>query len=92
MSGHRIPPFKGGTTHFYSSTKFAVNAITEATRRELRELKTHIRVAVSIFTLIVVFLSDGLCIPIIVCCILTVDDMSWTCENRISRQIAGRYG
>ncbi|XP_062516040.1 dehydrogenase/reductase SDR family member 11-like [Corticium candelabrum] len=45
MSGHRIPPFKGGTTHFYSSTKFAVNAITEATRRELRELKTHIRVA-----------------------------------------------
>lgn len=47
MSGHRIPPMKGGMTHFYTATKYAVTAITEATRRELREMKTHIRIAVS---------------------------------------------
>lgn len=46
MSGHRIPPSTIGMTHFYSATKYAVNAITEGTRKELRQMKTHIRVAV----------------------------------------------
>ncbi|KAK7883082.1 hypothetical protein WMY93_029256 [Mugilogobius chulae] len=30
-------------THFYTATKFAVTALTEALRQELREVKTHIR-------------------------------------------------
>eukprot|EP00118_Oscarella_pearsei_P024918 m.307116 g.307116 ORF g.307116 m.307116 type:complete len:255 (+) comp41917_c0_seq1:40-804(+) len=42
MSGHRIPPI-GSSFHFYSVSKFAVNAITECTRQELREIKSHIR-------------------------------------------------
>ncbi|XP_070826804.1 dehydrogenase/reductase SDR family member 11-like [Chaetodon trifascialis] len=41
MSGHRVVP--AAATHFYSSTKFAVTALTESLRQELREAKTHIR-------------------------------------------------
>ncbi len=46
MSGHRIPITP--TTHFYCATKYAVRAITEGHRQELRELKSNIRVAVLI--------------------------------------------
>lgn len=42
MAGHRIPPGGGG---FYAGTKFAVRAMTEALRLELRELKSNIRVS-----------------------------------------------
>ncbi|CAD5125011.1 DgyrCDS13251 [Dimorphilus gyrociliatus] len=42
MSGHRVIPSSKG--HFYSATKFAVKAMTEGTRQELREAKSHIRV------------------------------------------------
>ncbi|XP_050391973.1 dehydrogenase/reductase SDR family member 11-like [Patella vulgata] len=42
MSGHRIPPKTA--VHFYSATKYAVTALMESTRQELRELKSHIRV------------------------------------------------
>lgn len=41
MSGHRV--VSNADTHFYSATKFAVTALTEALRQELREAKTHIR-------------------------------------------------
>ncbi|XP_075892541.1 dehydrogenase/reductase SDR family member 11-like [Nelusetta ayraudi] len=41
MSGHRV--VHSADTHFYSCTKFAVTALTEGLRQELREANTHIR-------------------------------------------------
>ena len=41
MSGHRVPPTGG----FYASTKFAVRAITEALRSELKSLGNKTRVS-----------------------------------------------
>ncbi|XP_041797043.1 dehydrogenase/reductase SDR family member 11-like [Chelmon rostratus] len=41
MSGHRVVPW--ASTHFYSATKYAVTALTEGLRQELREANTHIR-------------------------------------------------
>jgi NADP-dependent 3-hydroxy acid dehydrogenase YdfG len=41
MAGHRIPGIDSGV---YAATKFAVRALTEALRRELRERKSPIRV------------------------------------------------
>jgi NADP-dependent 3-hydroxy acid dehydrogenase YdfG len=41
MAGHRIPGIDSG---MYAATKFAVRALTEALRRELRERKSAIRV------------------------------------------------
>ncbi|XP_059186925.1 dehydrogenase/reductase SDR family member 11-like [Centropristis striata] len=41
MSGHRV--VHSTDVHFYSSTKFAVTALTEGLRQELREANTHIR-------------------------------------------------
>lgn len=40
MAGHRVPPGSG----FYSATKFAVRALTEALRQELRAAGSQIRV------------------------------------------------
>lgn len=45
MSGHRV--VFSADTHFYSATKYAVTALTEGLRQELREAKTHIRATVS---------------------------------------------
>ena len=42
MSGHRVPTGTGG---MYSATKFAVRALTEALRRELKAEQSAIRVA-----------------------------------------------
>ncbi|MEE2788759.1 MAG: SDR family NAD(P)-dependent oxidoreductase [Myxococcota bacterium] len=42
MSGHRVPTGTGG---MYSATKFAVRALTEALRRELKSDQSAIRVA-----------------------------------------------
>jgi len=42
MAGHRV--VQNRFFHFYTSTKFAVTAITEGIRQELRELKSNIRV------------------------------------------------
>lgn len=42
MAGHRIP---GSTNNFYSGTKFMVRTLAEGLRRELKEIKSHIRVA-----------------------------------------------
>ncbi|KAB7503574.1 hypothetical protein Anas_13282, partial [Armadillidium nasatum] len=33
------------SSRFYASTKFAVRAITEGLRQEMRELKSHIRIS-----------------------------------------------
>ena len=41
MSGHRVPPTGG----FYAPTKFAVRAISDALRMELRSVGSHIQVA-----------------------------------------------
>lgn len=44
MSGHRV--ISSADVHFYSSTKYAVTALTEGLRQELREANTHIRATV----------------------------------------------
>ncbi|KAM7412861.1 hypothetical protein PAMA_020312 [Pampus argenteus] len=41
MSGHRV--VQKTDVHFYSATKFAVTALTEGLRQELREANSHIR-------------------------------------------------
>ncbi|XP_029028329.1 dehydrogenase/reductase SDR family member 11-like [Betta splendens] len=41
MCGHRIVPISN--IHFYTATKYAVTALTEGLRQELREARTHIR-------------------------------------------------
>ncbi len=41
MSGHRVPPTGG----FYAPTKFAVRAITDALRAELKAVKSPVQVA-----------------------------------------------
>jgi NADP-dependent 3-hydroxy acid dehydrogenase YdfG len=41
QSGHRVVPSPTG--HFYAATKFAVTALNEGIRNELREIKSHIR-------------------------------------------------
>ncbi|CAB1352485.1 unnamed protein product, partial [Coregonus sp. 'balchen'] len=41
MGGHRMVP--SADEHFYCATKYAVTALTEGLRQELREAKTHIR-------------------------------------------------
>ena len=45
MSGHRV--VQSPNTHFYCATKFAVTALTEGIRQELRERKSNTRVTVS---------------------------------------------
>lgn len=47
MSGHRV--VHSADTHFYSCSKFAVTALTEGLRQELREANTHIRATVRPF-------------------------------------------
>ncbi|KAB7496427.1 Dehydrogenase/reductase SDR family member 11, partial [Armadillidium nasatum] len=42
--GHRIPNMPGA--HFYCGTKFALMAVSEGLRQEMRELKSHIRISV----------------------------------------------
>lgn len=47
MSGHRVVP--QSVAHFYSATKYAVTALTEGLRQELREAQTHIRATVRVW-------------------------------------------
>jgi len=44
MGGHRLGP-RGNASNFYCATKFAVNALTEGLRSELRGINSHIRVS-----------------------------------------------
>lgn len=45
LSGHRLPP--GSVVgHFYSTTKMMVKGLCEATRNELRNLNSSIRISV----------------------------------------------
>ncbi|PWA22077.1 hypothetical protein CCH79_00010278, partial [Gambusia affinis] len=44
MCGHRVLP--NADIHFYTGTKYAVTALTEGLRQELRDAKTHIRATV----------------------------------------------
>ncbi len=44
MSGHRV--LNSADAHFYTASKYAVTALTEGLRQELREAKTHIRATV----------------------------------------------
>ncbi|RXG56135.1 hypothetical protein Avbf_07220 [Armadillidium vulgare] len=32
--------------HFYTATKYALNAVSEGLRQEMRELKSHIRISI----------------------------------------------
>ena len=41
MSGHRV--VNSADTHFYTVSKYAVTALTEATRQELRGMKSAVR-------------------------------------------------
>ena len=45
MSGHRIASTRA---NFYSATKYAVTALTEGIRRELREMDSAVKVTVRI--------------------------------------------
>jgi len=44
MSGHRVVP-SGHKTNFYSATKFAVRALTDGLRNELRAADSNIRIS-----------------------------------------------
>lgn len=44
MGGHRVVP--SADEHFYCATKYAVTALTEGIRQELREANSHIRATV----------------------------------------------
>ena len=44
MSGHRLTD---PAINMYAASKFAVNALTEGLRRELRQAETNIRITVS---------------------------------------------
>ena len=46
MSGHRIVQKKGVDT-LYSASKFALTAINEGVRQELREMKSNVKITVS---------------------------------------------
>ena len=46
MSGHRLISTQPNT-FFYGATKFAVTALTEGIRQELREMKSNVKVTVS---------------------------------------------
>ncbi len=41
LSGHRVIP---GAFYFYEATKFAVTALNQGIRNELRAMESHIRV------------------------------------------------
>ena len=55
MFGHKVPPDAG--VHFYSAMKFALKAVTEGIRLELRNMKSGIKITVSIYVDMVVLID-----------------------------------
>ena len=55
MFGHKVPPDTG--VHFYSAMKFALKAVTEGIRLELRNMKSGIKITVSIYVDMVVLID-----------------------------------
>ena len=47
MSGHRV-----SSLPFYAATKFAVTALTEGLRKELRDINSNIKITVSLGLLV----------------------------------------
>ncbi len=47
MSGHRLVTSSTTNTFFYGATKYAVTALTEGIRRELRGMNSDVKVTVS---------------------------------------------
>ena len=46
VAGHYVTPLND--FHFYTATKFAVTALCEGIRHELRQIKSNMRVSVSL--------------------------------------------
>lgn len=64
MSGHRVP-ISATSNSFYAATKFAVTALVEGIRQELREKKSNCRVTVRdaqviVSILLLAFLFQGI--------------------------------
>ena len=49
IAGHGVANVS--SLHFYSGTKFAVTALIEGLRKELRDLKSNIKISVSSYRL-----------------------------------------
>ncbi|RXG56132.1 hypothetical protein Avbf_07217, partial [Armadillidium vulgare] len=45
IAGHVILNYED--FHFYTATKYALNAVSEGLRQEMRELKSHIRISIN---------------------------------------------
>ena len=54
--GHKVPPDAG--VHFYSAMKFALRAVTEGIRLELRNMKSGVKITVSTIAIAIVVLLD----------------------------------
>ena len=55
LFGHKVSP--GPAAHFYSAMKFALRAVTEGIRLELRNMKSGIKITVSIYVDMVVLID-----------------------------------
>ena len=69
MSGHRV--LGNPSTTFYSATKFAVTALTEGLRKELRDQKSNIKITVSFKSLCIQYKIYKLLFP--------VGYITWSC-------------
>ena len=91
MSGHRVVP--SPDTHFYTVTKYAVTALTEATRQELRAMNSQVPSSrfgqLSLIIIIESKLKLGSCKPNItrLCCngFLWCSKWRWTISRENER-------
>ena len=54
--GHKVPPDAGA--HFNSAMKFALRAVTEGIRLELRNMKSGVKITVNTIAIAIVVLLD----------------------------------